>query len=358
MVSSIDIKFSNFFHLGYNFVRWHFNYYIRKKPFPLIAQFYSTNRCNFKCDMCNFWRNKNKNEIPLEKFKEIIDDLKKMGCCFVNFTGGEPLLLKDIIERIEYVKKIKNIPYMHMVSNGYLLDKEMAKKLNNARIDGISISINAIGENNDKITKVKGSFDKSINAIKNLKEYAPKIHVSINSMITPWNIKELYELLDLSEKLKVDYKFQAISNHPLFEKRKVNMEGKKFDKVPIEEVKEFINVIKKKKYILNSKYYLSQIPNYFLSENKDGLFSEKCLTPYYFCEFKENGEFSPCLTGTRWNTKHSIYKNRLKNILKSEDYKVLQKDLEKCRICQENMQVCIIEPRVIFPIRNFLRYTL
>lgn len=361
MGSSIDIKLSNFFPLIKNVLKWHWNYYLKNKPSPLIAQFYTTHKCNFRCEMCNFWRNPRKTEIPLDKFKEIISDLKDMGCCFVNFTGGEPLILKDMIQRISYAKK--KIPYVHMVSNGFLIDEKMAKKINKTGIDSISISINAIGKNYDKLTNVKGSFDKALNALKNLKKFAPNVKPSMNSLITPTNTKELYKLTNLGEKLGVDHKFQAVIKHPVFEKQNTIKEknDKNASVEDIEEVKKFINFIKKKKHILNSNYYLSRISDSFLSKIDDSLidgplFDEKCKFPYYFCEFKDNGEVSPCLTGTWWEKTFSVLNNSLKTIYYSKEFKAIQDKLYSCKRCKTDMQVCTIEPRTIFPISNFVRF--
>lgn len=353
MGASIDIKPSNFFPLVKSFFKWHWNYYLKNKPFPFMAQFYTTHKCNFRCEMCNFWRNLRKTEIPLDKFKEIISDLEDMGCCFVNFTGGEPLILKDMIQRIFYAKA--KIPYVHMVTNGYLMDKEMAKKLNETKIDSVSISINAFGENYDQITKVEGSFSRAINALKNLKKFAPNIKPSMNSLITSTNTKELYKLVELGEKLGVDHKFQAVIEHPTFGKQKTKID-KACSAKDIQDIKSFIKFVKKKKHILNSNYYLSRIPDYFQSKIDGPLFDEKCKFPYYFCEFKDNGEISPCLTGTCWKKTVSILDKRFRDVYYSKEFREMQDKLYLCKECKKVMQICTIEPRTMFPISNFMRF--
>lgn len=354
MGSSIDIKLSNFLSLVKNFLKWHWSYYLKNKPFPLIAQFYTTHRCNFRCEICNFWRNPRKTEIPLDKFKEIISDLKDMGCCFVNFTGGEPLILKDMMQRITCAKK--KIPYIHMISNGFLINEEIAKRLNKTKIDSISISINAFGKNYDKLTRVKGSFDKAVNALKNLKKFAPNVKPSMNSVITPTNTEELYKLVGLGEKLGINHKFQAVIEHPVFDKQNKTKKDKPFSAKDIENVRKFISFVKKKKHILNSNYYLLRIPDYLLSKIDGPLFDEKCKFPYYFCEFKDDGEVCPCLTGTYWEKTASILDKNFKDIYYSKEFRAIQDRLYSCKACKKVMQICTVEPRTMFPIHNFMRF--
>lgn len=355
MASSLEVRASNIIPFSLQCLRWHFNYYAMKKPFPLIAQFYTSHLCNFRCGFCNFWRNPEKNYLLLDKYRSVIDELSSMGTCFVNFTGGEPLILPDIIERVRHTKK--RIPFMHLVSNGSLLDEKMARALSSSGIDAVSISINARGSAMDKLTGVKGSFDRAVLAVKNLKKFAPNISPSINSVITPQNIPELEKVHSLSLELGVGHKFQAVSSHPEFRGQKSRAKRFDFSSADIGNVRSFLSRMSSEPNVLNSHYYLSQIPPYFEGRNASGIFAEKCITPYYFIEFWEDGSFSPCLTGTRWKRSFSIRNKTLRPVLESREYQKEQKSLESCRRCTENMQVCILEPRIFFPLPNFIKYT-
>jgi len=356
MASSINFKLTNIFPLFYNAFKWHINYYLFGKSFPMIAQFYVTHRCNFRCEWCNFWRNPLKNnEISLTKFKQIISDLSKMGTCYINFTGGEPLLMQDIMERISYCKK--KIPFVHMVSNGFLMTKEKAVQLSKTGIDAISISVNGIKETYDKTTGVKGSYDRAIEAVKLLKKYAPNVRVSINSIITPTNTNELYQLVKLADELDVEQKFQAICAHPEFKGQETKSEINKEINQNIIEVKKFIKFILTKKTILNNPKYLKAVPDYFLGKNKEGIFMQDCELQYFFCEFFENGKVSPCLYGSNWQNYSVIDNNNIKSVLKSKSYKCEQKRLKKCRECKKAMQLCVMEPRFIFPITNLIKFS-
>ncbi|MBL7147225.1 MAG: radical SAM protein [Nanoarchaeota archaeon] len=353
MASFIDIKKN--LPIIFKALKWHFSYYILKKGFPLIGTFQLTNICNFKCKMCNIWQNPRKNTMTFDSFRKYIDDLSEMGCCYVGLSGGEPLMIKNIEKYILYAKQ--KIPIVNLVTNGFLLNKGMALKLKKTNLDTISISIDALKEKQDKIRRAEGSFDKSLDAIHNIKNYASNIQVIVNTVISPWNIDDLPQLIKLVENFKVNQKFQPLNQHPLYDNQKV--ENVKWQVTPdfIDKLKVIIEELKRKRNVLNSNYFLSCIPDYFQKKNLKGLFDEDCKLGHYYCDIRENNEIYPCLNGLYAQGGLSIKKG-LKKTYKSKEYKELQKKLSKCRYCQKDFQICHIEPRVIFPIRNFLKYKL
>ena len=336
-------------------IKWHFNHYILRKDSPLIAAFQLTNLCNFKCRMCNIWQNPKKSTISLSLFKKYIDDLSKMGCCYVTLSGGEPLVIKDIEEYISYAKK--KIPFVNLTTNGYLLNDRMAFKLGKLKLDSLSISIDSIADKQDKIRGAIGSYNTCIRAINNLKKYAPKTQIIINTVISPWNIDNLPKLVDLVEKMGIYHKFQPINRHPIYDNQKIK--ESKWEVTPefIDKLNILIKQLKKKKNVLNSKYFLSNIPNYFLNKLSGGLFDRDCNLGSFYCDIRENNEIYPCLNGLFAKGGLSI-REGLMEIYKSKEYKKLQGGLRKCRYCQKDFQICHLEPRVIFPLTNFIKYSL
>ena len=129
-------------------LKWHFKYYILGKPSPLIFVLYITTRCNFKCKMCNIWRNPSKQDFDIDKLKLILKEISK-DCYYFGISGGEPLLIPNIFEILTYAKRY--IPYIHIVTNGYLIDEDVAKKFAQTKIDEISISIDGLEETHNKI---------------------------------------------------------------------------------------------------------------------------------------------------------------------------------------------------------------
>ncbi|MBW2984364.1 radical SAM protein [Candidatus Woesearchaeota archaeon] len=126
-----------------------------------------TNKCNLNCKWCGV--KKGKDVLSFDKIVSIIGKNKPR---FVEFTGGEPLLRKDVFELIDYCKS-KGI-YVSINTNGTLINDKIAKKLN---ADLIRISVDGTEKTNDKI-RGEGSFKKTLNGIKSLKKYNKKIIIS------------------------------------------------------------------------------------------------------------------------------------------------------------------------------------
>ena len=81
--------------------------------------------CNLRCIYCMPeegvpFKNKRKFLTTEEIFK-IIGIMSDMGVSKIRFTGGEPLLRKDIPDLVRYATKISNMNSVHLTTNGLLL---------------------------------------------------------------------------------------------------------------------------------------------------------------------------------------------------------------------------------------------
>ena len=95
----------------------------------LLCNYYVTYRCNAYCEFCHFGVHENFTNTPfadLETFKNNIEQLADLGVKFLDLTGGEPLLHKDIHLMAEYAQKYKM--QTSITSNGLLYPK-FAEKL-------------------------------------------------------------------------------------------------------------------------------------------------------------------------------------------------------------------------------------
>jgi len=133
-----------------------------------------TKRCNLKCKHC--YVRGNEEEMPIEKIKNIIDQGKKIGVESVTLTGGEPFLREDVFEILNYIDS-KNMR-VRILSNGTLIDRETAKRLQSLKNVFLSISLDGPKDVHEKLRRVKGCFDKTLNGIKNLIEFGLRPRIS------------------------------------------------------------------------------------------------------------------------------------------------------------------------------------
>lgn len=335
-----------------NILKWNFNFYFTKKTFPLIAAFRLTNRCNLTCQMCSIWRSPQKQVLDFQIFKKIVHDLGRMGCCYVSLSGGEPLLITNIADYVLEVKE--NNIFSNLVTNGLLINPKLATQFSKVGLDTISISIDGFEETHDRIRGKKGAFDIAIGAVDIMKRFAPEVKIVVNTVLAPWNIDELIEFCDFLERKSVFLKFQPIYRHP----DSNNQEGLSKEWTVTEEFtsrsKEVINYLIKKKNVINSRYFLKAIPNYFSGQLSDRIFDRQCFTGRYYCEFKEDGRIFSCIEGMGWNNGLSIDNMNLSDFVKSDIYLKEIKKLETCKRCKQVLTICYAEPKFLLPLHNLI----
>ena len=114
-------------------------------------------KCNLRCIYCMPEEgvqllNKDQYLSKLE-IKRIISLFTQMGITKIRFTGGEPLLRKDISELIRYAKNECKIEQVHLTTNGIILNKYL-DQLSRAGLSGINISLDSLRpERFKKITR-------------------------------------------------------------------------------------------------------------------------------------------------------------------------------------------------------------
>ncbi|NQT23415.1 MAG: radical SAM protein, partial [Candidatus Omnitrophica bacterium] len=180
---------------------------IKKVDFlPAFCLLVVSKICNFRCKMCNMWKNKDRQidrkELSIEEMKGFVDDLKNVTTepIFIHLIGGEALLRKNLTEIISYIRKSGF--NSSITTNGYYINDEMAKKLVESGLKGIFLSLDGFKEEtHDYLRGVKGSYRHVKDAIELLNKYRgddKSNRLSIGITMTLME-KNLDEALDLAE---------------------------------------------------------------------------------------------------------------------------------------------------------------
>jgi len=153
--------------------------------FPRTVRIETTNACNAKCIICPH----RKMERPVSYmgyalYEKIIDECSRYNCRSIHLHNfGEPLLDKNLAERVRYAKQ-KGIKRVAIFSNGLLLTAENANKLIDAGLDQIKVSFDGSTKEEFERIRFPLKFDKIVNNVKelvkirNLKKSPLKIKVA------------------------------------------------------------------------------------------------------------------------------------------------------------------------------------
>src|ERR1700729_4004121 len=142
---------------------------------PYMAHIVPMRRCNLACTYCNEYDDFS-DPVPLDEMLRRIDHLGRLGTSVITISGGEPLLHPELDQIIARIRKTGAIA--GMITNGYLLMPDRIKRLNEAGLDHMQISIDNVmpDEVSKKSLKV---LDKKLQM---LAEHAD-FHVNINSVV-------------------------------------------------------------------------------------------------------------------------------------------------------------------------------
>ncbi|MYK06802.1 MAG: GTP 3',8-cyclase MoaA [Synechococcus sp. SB0670_bin_20] len=100
-----------------------------------------TARCNLACRYC---RPENQDPPALltqQQRLKLVGAAARLGCRRLRLTGGEPLLAPGLVPLVQAVKALDLVEDVALTSNGVLLDRPLARRLQQAGLDRVTISL-------------------------------------------------------------------------------------------------------------------------------------------------------------------------------------------------------------------------
>lgn len=160
-----------------------------------------TRTCNLKCRHCyaEAIQSETPRELTTEEAKVFMDSLVSYHVPVLLFSGGEPLMRKDIFELMEYGKEIG----LRMVisTNGTLINKEIAQRIKEIGVSYVGISLDGMDKANDAFRGVQGAYEKALIGFRNCQEINQKTGLRLTLSRTTY--KELSNIFDFIEKEKI-----------------------------------------------------------------------------------------------------------------------------------------------------------
>jgi MoaA/NifB/PqqE/SkfB family radical SAM enzyme len=251
----------------------------------------------------------------------------------------------------------RRVPHVHLVTNGLLLDDVLARELARAGLSEISISLDGEREWHNRLRHSDQGYDAALRAIETVKRSAPDMRIVVNTVIFPDRLDQVRKAVAITVNLGVLHKVQPVNRHFLFHGSVAEPEPIRFEAADIPAVERLTAELSKNRRIVNSRFYLKQIPSYFSRNLICPMIRPRCLLPHFFLEASSYGRVSPCMIATGWEGVLDI-RETLRTDLAGRAYRERKKALEACRKCDEAMYICYWEPMIQFPLSRFIRYGL
>jgi len=328
-ISSRIDRIKNTIFLRKNTTRAYLNH-IHNNTFPLMPKKLTlmlTSLCNLKCEFCDIpERNYQKKELSKDEAIKIINSAAKLGIEYLEITGGEPFLHKDLFEVIDYAhsKEIK----INITTNGLLI-KENLTRIAKSKINHISISIDGLEKTHDQLRNQQGTYKRTLEGIELLKEQCRNVKISINFVVTNKNVYELKQAFDYFKAKNINVSFFPVINKP-----KLYLSSAK-------EKKAYLAFVKKLKRagkisFWQYVYYINAL-NYF----KDSQTKIRCLGLVQEVAVNVEGNIFPCCV---WKNESvpfgylgNVFREDLEQLWFSDKFHQARKNIFKsgCRNCYD-----------------------
>ena len=161
-----------------------------------------TRQCNLSCIHCyaNADSQRSPEEMDTAAGKAFISDLADFGVPVILFSGGEPLLRKDLFPLASLARELGI--RVALSTNGTLITDQVAREIKEIDFAEVGISLDGIGTNNDHFRGRDGAFEAALAGIRNC--VARGLRVSLRLTITRFNYQEIPAIFRLVEAEGID----------------------------------------------------------------------------------------------------------------------------------------------------------
>lgn len=167
---------------------------------PVVA-WNITRSCNLSCRHCYAAADGHQaeGELTTGEADRLINDLAEFKVPALLISGGEPLLRPDLFD-LAARARARGLR-LTLSTNGTLITPDIARRIKNVGISYVGISLDGIGENDDRFRGRQGAFDAALQGIRNCLEVRQK--VGLRFTINRYNLGEIRAIFDLIEEEKI-----------------------------------------------------------------------------------------------------------------------------------------------------------
>ncbi len=170
-----------------------------KRP---VVVWNSTRRCNLHCIHC-YADSEDRaydGELTTAEAKVFIQDLAAFGAPVLLFSGGEPFLRPDLFELADLARSLGIRPVIS--TNGTLITPDIARQVKESGFGYVGVSLDALGEANDRFRGHKGAFEAALEGIRNCVQVGQR--VGLRCTVNRHNYDAIGGLLDLVDSENID----------------------------------------------------------------------------------------------------------------------------------------------------------
>ncbi len=230
---------------------------LRARKRPVLVHFEVTMRCNARCPFCDYW--KTSPEMRARELDSFVAAARTFDPMVVTWTGGEPLLRKDLEDLVGAVDRAIRWKWMTLITHGAMLSVERARLLWAAGIGQFSVSLDYLDERHDRARGIPGLAARILANAERIR--AEGMTVRFNTVIKDDNLDEIMPLVRAAERMRVGVNLSVYTDfkngntaHLLRAEHQARLEAL---------VQELLAFKRRRRGVIsNSDHYLAQIPRW------------------------------------------------------------------------------------------------
>jgi MoaA/NifB/PqqE/SkfB family radical SAM enzyme len=229
---------------------------------PVLVHFEVTLRCNARCGFCDYW--KTPAEARREELTSFADAARYFNPMVLCFTGGEPLLRRDLEDLVSAVNAAARLTYVTLITHGGMLSVERAVSLSDAGIDQFSISLDYLDGRHDDARGIPGLTDRIFHAVDGMRARGID-NIRFNTVIKNDNLDQLLPLVERASSLGCGVNFSLYTDSKNGNAAHLVEAA---SHAALDDVVQRLLAYKRRRrgVITNSDAYLEQIPRYARGE--------------------------------------------------------------------------------------------
>ena len=236
--------------------------WLTARRMPVLVHFEVTHRCNARCGFCDYW--KTDSAARREETERFADAARFFNPMLFAFTGGEPLLRRDLEELVAAVAAAVRLKYIMLLTHGGMLTTERATSLWQAGVNQFNISLDYLDERHDAARGIPGLSRKILAAVGDMRR-AGIDSIRFNTVIKRDNVHEIMRIVRHAAELGCGVNLSVYTDakngnrdHLLHADVHADIDAL---------VAELLAFKRRKRGVItNSDYYIEQIPRYVRGE--------------------------------------------------------------------------------------------
>ena len=252
---------------------------------PVLVHFEVTLRCNARCGFCDYW--KTDPAARDQELQDYADAARYFDPLLVTFTGGEPLLRRDLEDLVASVGKAVRLKYIMLLTHGGMLSGERAQSLWDAGVNQFNISLDYLDGRHDAARGIPKLTSRIFDTVDTLRRSGID-SIRFNTVIKRDNLDQIMPIVRRAEELGCGVNLSVYTDAKNGNRSHILDEGvvRQVDAL----VAELLAYKRRRRGVITSSdYYLSQIPRYARGE-----MSEPCQSGIRTIHVNPSGHVKRC----------------------------------------------------------------